>query len=48
MSKPHFGLSLEAYATWTSPIYKYGDMINCCLLKVIITQQASRQVAKRD
>ena len=22
---PHFGLGLEAYATWTSPIRKYGD-----------------------
>ncbi|MDU2734944.1 MAG: exoribonuclease II, partial [Mixta calida] len=25
---PHFGLGLEAYATWTSPIRKYGDMVN--------------------
>ncbi|ACS85507.1 exoribonuclease II [Musicola paradisiaca Ech703] len=34
---PHFGLGLEAYATWTSPIRKYGDMINHRLLKAIIT-----------
>ena len=25
---PHFGLGLDAYATWTSPIRKYGDMIS--------------------
>lgn len=33
---PHFGLGLEAYATWTSPIRKYGDMLNHRLLKAII------------
>jgi len=33
---PHFGLGLEAYATWTSPIRKFGDMINHRLLKAII------------
>lgn len=33
---PHFGLGLEAYATRTSPIRKYGDMINHRLLKAII------------
>jgi len=33
---PHFGLGLEAYATWTSPIRKSGDMINHRLLKAII------------
>lgn len=33
---PHFGLGLEAYATWTSPIRKYGDMINHRLLKAVI------------
>ncbi|QCR36179.1 exoribonuclease II [Nissabacter sp. SGAir0207] len=37
---PHFGLGLEAYATWTSPIRKYGDMVNHRLLKAIITGQA--------
>lgn len=36
---PHFGLGLEAYATWTSPIRKYGDMVNHRLLKAIITGQ---------
>ncbi|VFP84415.1 Exoribonuclease 2 [Candidatus Erwinia haradaeae] len=33
---PHFGLGLEVYATWTSPIRKYGDMVNHRLLKAII------------
>ncbi len=33
---PHFGLGLTAYATWTSPVRKYGDMINQRLLKAII------------
>ncbi|MGV3344355.1 exoribonuclease II [Enterobacteriaceae bacterium LUAb1] len=33
---PHFGLGLEAYATWTSPIRKFGDMVNHRLLKAII------------
>ncbi|VFP88489.1 exoribonuclease II [Candidatus Erwinia haradaeae] len=34
---PHCGLGLEAYATWTSPIRKYGDMVNHRLIKSIIT-----------
>jgi exoribonuclease-2 len=38
---PHFGLGLEAYATWTSPIRKYGDMVNHRLLKAIISEQAA-------
>ncbi|KYP97338.1 exoribonuclease II [Sodalis-like endosymbiont of Proechinophthirus fluctus] len=33
---PHFGLGLDAYATWTSPIRKYGDMLNHRLLKALI------------
>ncbi|MCM2971210.1 exoribonuclease II [Larsenimonas suaedae] len=35
---PHFGMGLEAYATWTSPIRKYGDMINHRLLKQTLAQ----------
>jgi len=35
---PHFGLGLDIYATWTSPIRKYGDMINHRLLKGLIAQ----------
>ncbi|XBC37889.1 MAG: exoribonuclease II [Buchnera aphidicola (Meitanaphis microgallis)] len=34
---PHFALGLESYATWTSPIRKYSDIINHRLLKIIIT-----------
>lgn len=33
---PHFGLGLDAYATWTSPIRKYGDMVNHRLLKSLL------------
>ncbi|MBQ8706484.1 MAG: exoribonuclease II [Succinivibrionaceae bacterium] len=33
----HFGLGLKNYATWTSPIRKYGDMINHRLIKSVIT-----------
>ncbi|WP_454878201.1 exoribonuclease II [Serratia inhibens] len=40
---PHFGLGLEAYATWTSPIRKYGDMVNHRLLKAIITAQSAEK-----
>lgn len=36
--QPHFGLGLSAYATWTSPIRKYGDMINHRIIKAIINQ----------
>ncbi|WP_075433784.1 exoribonuclease II [Buchnera aphidicola] len=36
-SKPHFSLGLSSYATWTSPIRKYSDMINHRLIKSVIT-----------
>ncbi|KAF6678892.1 MULTISPECIES: exoribonuclease II [Pantoea] len=42
---PHFGLGLEAYATWTSPIRKFGDMVNHRLLKAIIRGE---QIARPD
>ncbi len=32
----HFAMGLPVYATWTSPIRKYGDMINHRLLKAHI------------
>lgn len=35
---PHFALGLSEYATWTSPIRKYSDMINHRLLKSIINK----------
>ena len=40
---PHFGLGLEAYATWTSPIRKYGDMLNHRLLKAIIKNETAQR-----
>jgi|UniRef100_UPI0035C71ECC exoribonuclease-2 len=40
---PHYGLGLEAYATWTSPIRKYGDMVNHRLLKAIIAEQPAEK-----
>ncbi|MGF1719577.1 exoribonuclease II [Vibrio kyushuensis] len=30
---PHYAMGLDIYATWTSPIRKYGDMINHRMLK---------------
>ncbi len=33
---PHFALGVKNYATWTSPIRKYGDMVNHRLIKAII------------
>lgn len=32
----HFAMGLDVYATWTSPIRKYGDMVNHRLLKAFI------------
>ncbi|VFP88246.1 Exoribonuclease 2 [Buchnera aphidicola (Cinara piceae)] len=40
-SKPHFSLGLDSYATWTSPIRKYSDMINHRLIKSVITGKSS-------
>ncbi|MBE2895633.1 exoribonuclease II [Pasteurellaceae bacterium HPA106] len=36
---PHFGLGLEGYATWTSPIRKYSDMVNHRIIKAHLQQQ---------
>lgn len=38
---PHFALGFSEYATWTSPIRKYSDMINHRLLKSIINKEKS-------
>lgn len=35
----HYGLGFDAYATWTSPIRKYTDIINHRLLKAIINNE---------
>lgn len=36
---PHYGMGLEGYATWTSPIRKYSDMVNHRLIKQILAGQ---------
>lgn len=38
---PHFGLGLAAYATWTSPIRKYGDMVNHRLIKRVLKGESA-------
>lgn len=35
----HYGLGFDAYATWTSPIRKYTDIINHRFLKAIINNE---------
>ena len=42
---PHFGLGLKGYATWTSPIRKYSDMVNHRLIKAYL---ANRDFAKPE
>lgn len=41
---PHFGLGISHYATWTSPIRKYGDMVNHRLIKQILLGKQSKAV----
>lgn len=43
---PHFGLGLDGYATWTSPIRKYSDIVNHRLLKAIIAGQSAEKPAE--
>jgi exoribonuclease-2 len=40
---PHFALGFSEYATWTSPIRKYSDMINHRLLKSIIKKEQAHK-----
>lgn len=35
----HFGMGFDAYATWTSPIRKYGDLLNHRLIKALLLNQ---------
>lgn len=42
---PHYAMGLELYATWTSPIRKYGDMINHRMLKAHILGKEPVQIA---
>jgi exoribonuclease-2 len=41
---PHFGLGVQRYATWTSPIRKYGDLLNHRLLKAMLGNQSAESV----
>ncbi|QGM80581.1 exoribonuclease II [Otariodibacter oris] len=43
-SAPHLGLGIEHYATWTSPIRKYGDMVNHRLIKQVLAHKATSAV----
>ncbi|MBW8190671.1 exoribonuclease II [Neiella marina] len=36
----HYGMGLDCYGTWTSPIRKYGDMINHRLIKAILRKES--------
>ncbi|TEW44861.1 exoribonuclease II [Psychromonas algicola] len=41
---PHFTMGVSHYATWTSPIRKYGDLINHRLIKSVLMQKESTKV----
>ena len=41
---PHFTMGVSHYATWTSPIRKYGDLINHRLIKSVLIQQPATEV----
>jgi len=41
---PHFTMGVSHYATWTSPIRKYGDLINHRLIKSVLMQQGSTNI----
>ena len=40
----HFTVGVAHYATWTSPIRKYGDLLNHRLIKSILLNQDSRDI----
>lgn len=42
----HFGMGLQQYATWTSPIRKYSDLINQRLIKAVLAQQTPAPLAE--
>lgn len=37
---PHFGLGFARYATWTSPLRKYSDLVNHRLLKAMLRKES--------
>lgn len=42
----HFGMGLQHYATWTSPIRKYSDLVNQRLIKAVLTGQTPQPLAE--
>ncbi|OEF23148.1 exoribonuclease II [Vibrio rumoiensis] len=44
LPEAHYAMGLDIYATWTSPIRKYGDMINHRMLKALVLDKAPVQV----
>ncbi|QJC31069.1 exoribonuclease II [Enterobacteriaceae endosymbiont of Macroplea mutica] len=44
---PHFGLGVYKYATWTSPLRKFGDVINHRLIKAIIQKKNIEKPSKQ-
>ena len=42
--EPHFAMGLPLYATWTSPIRKYSDLVNHQQIKSILAQQAAPEL----
>jgi len=38
-SEAHFTMGVESYATWTSPIRKYGDLLNHRLIKSVLLEK---------
>lgn len=45
-AKPHFGMGLDSYAAFTSPIRRYSDMINHRLIKAVIRGQSIPTVSE--
>lgn len=43
-ASPHLGLGISHYATWTSPIRKYGDMVNHRLIKQVLLNKQAKTV----
>ncbi|GLR62611.1 exoribonuclease II [Marinospirillum insulare] len=41
---PHFGLGFQGYATWTSPIRRYGDMLNHRIIKAILAGKTPQPI----
>ena len=42
----HFTMGIEGYATWTSPIRKYGDLLNHRLIKSILLEKDNIKISE--